>query len=74
VGGQNYSISGNRADNNVFTIDGVYSNEEFFKQDGSDVTAKTAAIKSIRSQPRIPGIEASHAQSLAILRSMRSIT
>jgi len=31
-GGQNYSVSGNRSEQNNFTLDGVYNNEEFFKQ------------------------------------------
>jgi hypothetical protein len=55
VGGQNYSISGNRADNNVFTIDGVYSNEEFFKQMG--LQPSIDAIQEFRVQTNVTSAE-----------------
>ena len=31
AGGQNYSVSGNRGEQNNFTLDGAYNNEEMFK-------------------------------------------
>lgn len=32
ISGQNFQISGNRSGSNMFTLDGVYNNEEFFGQ------------------------------------------
>ncbi len=55
VGGQNYSVSGNRADNNLFTIDGVYSNEEFFKQMG--LQPSIDAIQEFRVQTNVTSAE-----------------
>lgn len=54
AGGGDYSISGNRAENN-FTLDGIYDNEEFFKQVG--LQPSIDAIEEFNIQTNITSAE-----------------
>jgi len=55
AGGQNFSISGNRADANLYTLDGIYNNEEFFKQ--MALQPSIDAIQEFRIQSNITSAE-----------------
>ncbi len=54
-GGANYSVGGNRAEQNNFTLDGAYNNEEFFKQFA--IQPSIDAIQEFKIQTNITSAE-----------------
>ena len=55
AGGSNYSVSGNRAEQNNFTLDGAYNNEEMFKTYG--IQPSIDAIQEFKIQTNITSAE-----------------
>ena len=55
AGGSNYSVSGNRSEQNNFTLDGVYDNEEMFKTYG--IQPSIDAIQEFKIQTNITSAE-----------------
>ena len=55
AGGANYSVSGNRAQQNNYTLDGAYNNEEMFKTYG--IQPSIDAIQEFKIQTNITSAE-----------------
>lgn len=71
-GGTNYSVSGNRAEQNNFTLDGVYNNEEFFKQ--FSIQPSIDAIQEFKIQTNITSSEYGQAAGANINVAIKSGT
>ena len=71
-GGTNFSVSGNRAEQNNFTLDGVYNNEEFFKQ--FSIQPSIDAIQEFKIQTNITSAEYGQAAGANINVAIKSGT
>ena len=71
-GGQNYSVSGNRSEQNNFTLDGVYNNEEFFKQFA--IQPSIDAIQEFKVQTNVVSAEFGQAAGANVAVATKSGT
>ena len=71
-GGQNYSVSGNRSEQNNFTLDGVYNNEEFFKQFA--IQPSIDAIQEFKVQTNVVSAEFGQAAGANVTVATKSGT
>ncbi len=72
AGGQNYSISGNRSEQNDFTMDGVANNEGFFKSYG--VQPVIDSIQEFKVQTNITSAEYGEAAGANVAVATKSGT
>jgi len=72
ISGSNYSISGNRSGSNMFQLDGVYNNEEFFGQYA--MQPPIDSIQEFQVQTNITSAEYGRAAGAAIAVATKSGT
>ena len=72
AGGANYSVSGNRAQQNNYTLDGAYNNEEMFKTYG--IQPSIDAIQEFKIQTNITSAEYGQAAGFNVTVATKSGT